>query len=720
MGWVLVGSRPDCYETGVAQQELFEDHPVTYLRSIADPDAGFAALQQNESPVRFRGKQISFAGAIRAEGLKGWAGLWIRVDGTDSRRPLAYKRMADSPITGSRDWARYALTVDVPGDATLIAYGIVLYGEGTLWLSDFTLAVEGEEIKPEAQEVQGPSAAAGIAGRDNDPRSTSIVFAGRIVGPQASVASEPPSPVVPRITSQQKRQSVSGFDVWPAEECPTFAAIGGMQSVKDQLASTVGLVLTDPRRAAQLKISFTGVLLYGPAGTGKSLFGRALAGEYGCNLVLVLGGELRRAPNDLGQRLDEAFLVARSRAPSILFFDEFDWLWTQPDRRPLLDGLLERLQRTLGAASGDARVIPVAATQALDNIDPSVIPSGLFDLKIRVGLPDASARSAILEAQLRGRPIASDVDTSTLVAATEGLSAAALSGVVNAAALKALGRKEDPQAAITQADLLAAIRERGGRDRPALEQWSWEALILPAETKRELQELQRIIEDPSRAQRFGVVPPRGALLYGPPGTGKTTIARVLAAQAKSSFYPIKGSDIVSKWLGESEQRVHDLFVRARENRPSIIFLDEIDALGAARGSADSSAMDRILNQLLQEIDGLQSGAGTFVLGATNRRDLLDEALVRGGRLGRQIEIPSPDLDGRTALLKSFTKSMPLTSDVDLNQLAVRTDGLSGADLQQLCQQAAIHAMMRSSSEAAEVTIEDFDTALRKSPPRVTH
>ena len=294
---------------------------------------------------------------------------------------------------------------------------------------------------------------------------------------------------------------------------------------------------------------------------------------------------------------------------------------------------------------------------------------------------------------------------------TEGLSAAALTAVVNAAALKALGRKEDPRTAITHADLLAAIRERGGRDRPALDQWSWDALILPAETKRELQELQRMIEDPSRAKQFGVVPPRGALLYGPPGTGKTTIARVLAAQAKSSFYPIKGSDIVSKWLGESEQRVHELFVRARENRPSIVFLDEIDALGAARGSADSGAMDRILNQLLQEIDGLQSGTGTFVLGATNRRDLLDEALLRGGRLGRQIEIPSPDLVGRTALLKSVTRSMPLTSDVDLDSLASRTVGMSGADLQQLCQQAAIQAMMRESSETAQITVEDFEKAL---------
>jgi transitional endoplasmic reticulum ATPase len=675
MGWELVGSRPDCYETGTST-EFFEGSPVTYFRSITDPGDGFAALQQDESPRRVAGRPVSLSCALRADDVSGWASLWIRVDGTEGGRPLLYKRM-ESPIEGSREWARYELSVDVPPDATNLVYGLLLHGVGTLSLSQPRLTIGGEE-----EPTLGPGA------------------------PQT-----PQRMASPVDRARTPRSAASGLEVLRPDDCPTFADIGGMQSVKDQLTSTVGMVLADPARAAALKVSFTGVLLYGPLGSGKSLFARAIAGEYRCNLVLALAGELRAAPSEvIAHRLDEAFELARSRAPAVLFFDEFDWLWTQADRKPVLEALMQKLQRRLDTSGDDARVIPVAATQALDDVDPAAIPSGLFDLKIRVGLPDRAARAAIIEAQLRRRPVAADVDSALLAAVTDGLSAAALIRMVNDAALKALGRRTEPAAAITQADLITAISERGGRDRPAVEQWSWDALILSPETKLELQELQRMIEDPARAERFGIRPPRGALLYGPPGTGKTTIARVLAAQAKTSFYPIKGSDIVSKWLGESEQKVHEVFVRARENRPSIIFLDEIDALGAARGDNDSGAMDRILNQLLQEIDGLQSGPGVFVLGATNRRDLLDEALIRGGRLGRQIEIPAPDLAGRAALLRSFTKSMPLESDVDIDALATGTAGMSGADLQQLCQQAAIHAMMANSAGTPRVGSADFEAA----------
>jgi transitional endoplasmic reticulum ATPase len=260
---------------------------------------------------------------------------------------------------------------------------------------------------------------------------------------------------------------------------------------------------------------------------------------------------------------------------------------------------------------------------------------------------------------------------------------------------------------------VAAIAAGRGKDRPTFEQWTWDDLILPDPTKRELQELERLIEAPDRAKVLGITPPTGALLYGPPGTGKTTVARVLAAQAKCSFYPVKGSEVVSKWLGESERNVADLFARARTNAPSIVFIDEIDALVPRRSDmVGGGAIDRVVNQLLQEIDGLGSGgSGVFVLGATNRPDILDPALLRGGRLGRQINIPLPMVDERCQMLKLFTKHMPLATDVSCDRLASETDGYSGADLQALCQEAGVQALLRD-ADATSIAVSDFETAIK--------
>ena len=274
---------------------------------------------------------------------------------------------------------------------------------------------------------------------------------------------------------------------------------------------------------------------------------------------------------------------------------------------------------------------------------------------------------------------------------------------------------------ISQAMLEATTRGRGGKDRPRSESWNWDSLILPEHTKRELQELQKLIEDSERARQLGIAPPSGALLYGPPGTGKTMIARVLAAEARCSFYPVTGSDIVSKWLGQSQRNVERLFARAREHRPSIIFLDEIDAIAPNRGGVGGfgSGMDQVVNQLLQEIDGLGSGPGVFVLGATNRKHIVDEALLRGGRLGRQIEIGLPDAGNRAALLDMFSSKMPLRERFDPVTLTDETEGLSGADIKALCQEAAIQALMRTpQGEEVLVGPNDFESAFKARSPRL--
>jgi transitional endoplasmic reticulum ATPase len=255
-----------------------------------------------------------------------------------------------------------------------------------------------------------------------------------------------------------------------------------------------------------------------------------------------------------------------------------------------------------------------------------------------------------------------------------------------------------------------ALDHRGSQDRPTIEHWSWSRLVLPAHTMAELKEVQTLLTAPDEAAEMGVDAPSGILLTGPPGTGKTTVAKVLAAESMCSFYPVSAADITSRWVGESEQRVARLFNRARTNAPSIIFIDEIDAIGSIRG--ELSSYDRQLNQLLEEIDGLGSQPGVLVVGATNRPQALDSALVRGGRLSRRIEIPLPDYNARRAMLKQLTARMPL-SGVSLNHLATETQGFSGGDLKALCQQAALEAMIRQhgTKGAAAVTVKDFAVAL---------
>jgi transitional endoplasmic reticulum ATPase len=508
------------------------------------------------------------------------------------------------------------------------------------------------------------------------------------------------------------------FNVEPPSQLGDFGDVGGMEALKEEVRDTVGLVLQHPDDAERYGIEWNGILLHGPPGVGKTFFARAIAGEYDLNLMHVSTGDLIGGiQGQSAQNIDKAFQTAAQNLPCLLFFDEFDSIAQRRDNSPDQESrrTVNQLLTSLEAYRDERRLLVMAATNDVSHLDPAVIRPGRFDRQIRIDLPDAKAREAIFRAELDDRPAAASVELGELVRRTEGMTPAAIEKVVDTAALEVFREATESgrNLELDSAHLLAAIERYGGQDRPLVEHWTWDSLILDPAIKAQLQQLQAVIEDPESAVRFGVEPPTGLLLAGPPGTGKTSVAKVLAAQAKCSFYPISGADVISKWVGESERNIRQLFERARANRPSIVFIDEIDAVAGSRGQVETH--DSHVNQLLSEIDGVSGQRGVFVVGATNRPDQLDPALLRGGRLSRTIVLGLPDEEARQALLCLMTARMP-TVGVDLERLARDSDGLSPADLKGLCQEAAMAAMARTAGQegqAPAVQQDDFEEALRR-------
>ena len=506
------------------------------------------------------------------------------------------------------------------------------------------------------------------------------------------------------------------FEVQSPDDLDTFEDVGGMEALKQETRDTIGLMLEHPDDAERYGIDWNGILLHGPPGVGKTFFARAIAGEYGLNLIHVSTGDLVSSlQGGSAQNIDKAFETALQNLPCVLFFDEFDSVAQRRDSTPDQESrrTVNQLLTSLEAHRGERELLVMAATNSIEHLDPAVIRPGRFDRHIRIDLPDAKARRAIFEAELADRPAASGIALDELVTRTEGMTPAAIAKIVDTAALEVFreAAQTGKQLELDTTHLVSAIERYGGQDRPTVEHWNWDSLVLPPAIKAQLQQLQAVIEDPESARRFGVEPPTGLLLAGPPGTGKTTVAKVLAAQARASFYPISGADVISKWVGESERNIRQLFQRARENRPSIVFIDEIDAIAGRRGSVETH--DSHVNQLLSEIDGVSGQRGVFIVGASNRPDQLDPALLRGGRLSRTIVLGLPDEEGRLAMLRLHTARMP-TVGVRLEELATATDGMSPADLKSLAQEAALVAMARAGSAedaAPAVTHEDFEQAL---------
>jgi transitional endoplasmic reticulum ATPase len=511
------------------------------------------------------------------------------------------------------------------------------------------------------------------------------------------------------------------LQVLPPSACETFADIGGLEQVKQQLRDTVGDVLERPDQAARYRVMHNGILFYGPPGTGKNLLSRALAGEYGLRYLRFSPAAIASAYiHEAATNLRRLFDIAKENAPCVLYLDEIDTIASERSDQPSADH--REVVTQLMVCLEEYRTVPglviCAGTNDLDRLDPA-LREGRFDAKILVPLPDAEDRARVLQVHLEHRTDAvawAEIDLAELARLTHGYNAAGLASVVSLAAQAAL--RQD--SLVDHATLSRVIGERGGQHRIALEhRVDWDDIVLDDETREQVQQILTVFTEPDLARQVGVSAPAGVVFHGPPGTGKTTIAKAMASQLEASFYEVSASDILSKWAGEAEQRVTKLFAKARANRPSIIFVDEIDSL-LRRRTADTSAKweERVLSEFLRELDGLKGGEGVLLVGATNRLDTLDEAIV--GRRLVPIEVPLPDPPARLALLRLLLRDVTLAKDVDLRALASATDGMSGADLKGLRDKAGMRALTRVKAAPAgstgrkrkvSLTMADFDVAL---------
>lgn len=488
----------------------------------------------------------------------------------------------------------------------------------------------------------------------------------------------------------------NGMQVVPPGQCETFADVGGLEDVKEQLRQTLGAILERPDEAARYHVVHNGVLFYGPPGTGKNLLSRALAGEYGLRYLRFSPATIASAYiHEAASNLRSVFELAKANTPCLLYLDEIDTIASDRSENPSADHreVVTQLMICLEEYRTVPGLIIAAGTNELDRLDPA-LREGRFDAKILIPLPDPADRAAVLKVHLQRRGDAVDwngLDLDALARLSAGYNAAALESVCSLAAQDALRNKK----AIDQQVLAAAIRARGGQHKISLEsEVSWDDVVLAASTRERVMEILDLFSAPEMAREIGVKPPAGLILHGPPGTGKTTIAKAMASQLRGSFYELSAADLLSKWAGESEQRVAKLFDKARANRPSVIFIDEIDSL-LRRRTADSQSKweERVLSQFLRELDGLQGGDGVLLVGATNRLDTIDAAIV--GRRLEPVEIPLPGGPERLLLLQGLCRDLKLAKGVNLREFAGATEGFSGADLKRLRDAAGMKALARA-------------------------
>jgi transitional endoplasmic reticulum ATPase len=521
----------------------------------------------------------------------------------------------------------------------------------------------------------------------------------------------------------------------------SYEDIGGLSEEIRKVREMVELPLKHPEIFEKLGIEPPkGVLLHGPPGTGKTLLAKAVANETNSHFVLINGPEIMsKYYGQSEENLRKKFEDAEKNAPSIIFIDEIDAI---ASKREDSKGEVERrvvaqLLAVMDGLKSRGKVVVIAATNIPNLIDPALRRPGRFDREIEINVPHAEARLEILQIHTRNMPLAKDVDLKAIAEVTHGFVGADIESLAKEAAMIVLRGvipdlkiKEDeplPKEVLEKLivhekdfkDALRVVRPSAMREvLVEIPNVKWDDVGGMEDMKQELKEaVEWPIKHPDAFKRMGIRPPRGILLYGAPGTGKTMLAKAVANESQANFIPVKGPELLSKWVGDSEKAVREVFKKARQNAPAIVFFDEIDSMVPRRGSSpDSQVTDRILNQLLTEMDGLEELHDVVVIGATNRPDMVDPALLRPGRFDRIILLDIPDEKARLEIFKIHTKAMHL-KDVELDELARKTEGYVGSDIDGVCREAAILAL-RQDIKAKEVTKKDFSAALKKVSPSV--
>ena len=497
--------------------------------------------------------------------------------------------------------------------------------------------------------------------------------------------------------------------------------IGGCRKQLAQIRELVELPLRHPKLFSNIGVKPPrGILMYGPPGCGKTLIGRAVANETGAFFFLINGPEIMsKMAGDSESNLRKAFEEAEKNAPAIIFIDEVDSIAPKRDKA---QGEVERrvvsqLLTLMDGLKSRSNVVVMAATNRPNSIDPALRRFGRFDRELDIGVPDAIGRLEILRIHTKNMKLAEEVDLEAIAKDTHGFVGADLAQLCSEAAMQCIREKmelislDDESVPaevlnsmfVTQEHFKAAMKMSNPsalrETTVEIPNVTWADVGGLENTKRELQELvQYPVNHPEKFRKFGLDAPRGVLFYGPPGCGKTMLAKAVANECQSNFISIKGPELLTMWFGESEANVRDVFDKARQAAPCVLFFDELDSVARARGSSVSDAGgagDRILNQILTEMDGMGKKKQVFIIGATNRPDIIDPALMRPGRLDQLIYIPLPDEPSRLSIFKAVLRKSPLAPDVDLAFLASATNGFSGADITEICQRAAKLAIRQS-------------------------
>jgi transitional endoplasmic reticulum ATPase len=523
----------------------------------------------------------------------------------------------------------------------------------------------------------------------------------------------------------------------------TYEDIGGLTEEVKKIREMVEVPLKHPEIFEKLGVDPPkGVLLHGHPGTGKTLLAKAVASESEANFILLNGPEIMsKFYGESEKKIRDIFEDAEKNSPSIIFIDEIDSIAPQ---REDVGGEVERrvvsqLLTMMDGLQSRGKVIVIAATNRLNSIDPALRRPGRFDREIELRAPDKGGRLQILKIHTRGMPLTKNVNLDFLASKTHGFVGADLSALAKEAAMIILRRilpkielkeNEDlPEEVLKELkvekkdfeEALKVVRPSAMREvLVETPNTNWKDIGGLEKIKQELKEVvEWPLKYPESFSRLGIKAPKGILLYGPPGTGKTLLAKAVAQESEANFIQVKGPSLLSMWVGKSEEGVRKIFDRARQVSPCIIFFDEIDSLAGKRGmESGTKVTERVLNQLLSEMDGIEDLSNVVVIAATNRPDMLDSALLRPGRFDRILLVGSPDKKGRENILKIHTKNMPLEKDVDIEKIIEQTEGYVGADIESLVREAAMLAL-RDNIDAKKVSMKYFEEAIKKVGASVT-